>query len=215
MENNVIKYKNYLLQENEKTNLVSRKSSREEIDLHLEDSIKIFNYLDLQDERIIDVGSGAGFPGLIMAIKNRQCEYTLLESDLKKSNFLKNGVNLLQLDNVQVIRNRAEELGQDTKYREKFDICTSRAVAEMNLVLEYCMPLIREGGMVLLWKGPRYEEEIERAANALDILGGTIEEVFLYQLGIDRQRAIVKIRKNRKTPQKYPRRTGLPTKRPL
>ncbi|KUG02577.1 rrna small subunit 7-methylguanosine (m7g) methyltransferase gidb [hydrocarbon metagenome] len=215
MENNVKQYKNFLLQENDKTNLVSRKTVAEEIDMHIEDSQKVFERWSLEKQEIIDVGSGAGFPGLIMAISRQENTYTLLESELKKYQFLSQAVQLLKMSHVQVIRGRAEELGHDNAYREHFDVATSRAVAAMRVVIEYCLPLTRVGGMVLLWKGPRYEEEIEQSTHALKVLGGKVEEIYLYQLGEDRQRAIIQIRKHQQTPERYPRRTGLPVKRPL
>ena len=215
MENNVKQYKNFLLRENDKTNLVSRKTVAEEIDMHIEDSQKVFDRWSLEKQDIIDVGSGAGFPGLIMAISKQENRYTLLEAELKKYQFLSQAVQLLKMDHVQVIRGRAEEIGHDKGYREHFDVAASRAVAAMRVVIEYCLPLTKVGGMVLLWKGPRYEEEIDQSTHALEVLGGKVEEIYLYQLGEDRQRAIVQIRKHQQTPGIYPRRTGLPVKRPL
>ncbi len=215
MENNVRIYKNYLLQENDKTNLVSRRTIEDELDLHIEDSQKVFDHWRLEKQKIIDVGSGAGFPGLIMAMYGQENEYTLLESDLKKCNFLQQTIELLKMDHVQVIRGRAEEIGQHNTHREKYDLSISRAVAAMRVIIEYCLPLTRVGGMVLLWKGPRYEEEIEQSKNALQVLGGQVEDTYLYQIGGDRKRAIIQIRKIQPTPEKYPRRAGLPVKRPL
>jgi chromosomal replication initiator protein len=133
VENNVNIYKNYLLAENEKTNLISRKMSSDDLDLHIEDSLKIFDHWQGQGERVIDVGSGAGMPGLVMAIRDINNHYTLLEADLKKSRFLMQAMELLTLQHVQVIRERAEVIGQDIKYREKFDAVCSRAVASMRV----------------------------------------------------------------------------------
>ncbi len=215
MENNVKKYKKFLLKENEKINLVSRKTIEEDIELHIEDSQKIFERWQIRNQKIIDVGSGAGFPGLIMAINNKQNTYTLLEAELKKCQFLKQAVVLLDMNHVQVIRARAEEIGHNNAYREQFDVSVSRAVAAVKVVIEYCLPFTRVGGMLLLWKGPRYEEEIEQSSNALQMLGGRVEDIYLYRIGEDRQRAIILIRKIQATPEKYPRRTGLPLKRPL
>ncbi len=214
MENNVNKYKQYLLQENDKFNLVSRKTIEEQLDLHIEDSRKVLERWQLTNQKIIDVGSGAGFPGLIMALTSQENEYLLLESDLKKQQFLQRAIEMLTMNHVQAIRGRAEDIAHHGDYREKFDVSTSRAVAAMRVVLEYCLPLIRVGGMVFLWKGPRYQEEIQEATDAMKLLGGTVEDVHLYQLG-DRQRAIIQVRKHQQTPDKYPRRTGLPVKRPL
>jgi 16S rRNA (guanine527-N7)-methyltransferase len=215
MENNVKIYKEYLLAANQKINLVSRRSAENEIDLHIEDSLKIFDHWTISNQQIVDIGSGAGFPGLIMAVADVRNQYTLLESDLKKHKFLEEVSVLLKLQHVQVIRDRAENIGQQESYREKFDAVTSRGVAAMRVVLEYCLPLVRVGGAVFLWKGPRYKEEMEEAGNALQLLGGRVEEIHLYNIGSDRQRAILQVRKIHSTPEKYPRRTGLPNKRPL
>ena len=215
MDINVMRYKNYLLAANQNTNLISRRMSSEDLDLHIEDSLKIFERWQFQDYRVIDIGSGAGMPGLVMAIADKNNHYTLLEVDLKKSHFLKQAIDLLKLQHVQVIRERAEVIGQHQDYRESFDVVCSRAVASMRVVLEYCLPLARIGGIVWLWKGPRYQEEIEEAEKILELLGGVVEEVFLYPLGEDRQRAIIQIRKQQASPEKFPRRPGLPVKRPL
>lgn len=215
MENNVNIYKKYLLAANQNTNLVSRKMSSDDLDLHIEDSLKVFDRWQFKDYRLIDIGSGAGLPGLVMAIKDRNNYYTLLEADLKKSQFLEQVIELLKLQHVQVVRERAEVIGQHQDYRESFDAVSSRAVASMRVVLEYCLPLARIGGVVWLWKGPRYQEEIEEAEKVLKLLGGEIEDIFLYPLGEDRQRAIIQIRKQKASPEKYPRRPGMPVKRPL
>ncbi len=215
MENNVKIYKKYLLEENDKTNLVSRRTIEEELDLHIEDSKKVFERWQLKKQKIIDVGSGAGFPGLIMAMYCQDNEYTLLESELKKCNFLQQTIEMLKINQVQVIRGRAEEIGHHKDYREQYDVSASRAVAAMRVIIEYCLPLTQVGGMVFLWKGPRYEEEIEQSQNALQVLGGKVEDIHLYKIGGGRQRAIIQIRKIQPTPEKYPRRTGLPVKRPL
>ncbi len=215
MENNVNEYKNYLLAANQNTNLVSRKMKKDDLDLHIEDSLKIFDNWQIQGYRLIDVGSGAGMPGLVMALRNQCNQYTLLEADLKKSQFLEQTIEQLKLPYVEVIRERAEVIGHHEVYRERFDGVVSRAVASMRVVLEYCLPLARIGGVVWLWKGPRYQEEIEEAGQVLKLLGGEVEEVFLYPLGSDRRRAIIQIRKQKSCPEKYPRRPGMPGKRPL
>lgn len=217
MEYNVNRFKNILLEENQKHNLVSRRTLATDIDKHIEDSLAILNYELLDKKDVVDIGSGAGFPSLILAILTANSHFTLLESDLKKSNFLKQLVSELSLANVTVIRDRAEQIGKDSIYRERFDICTSRAVAPINVILEYGLPLLKVGGEICLWKGRNYLKELEEAKNALAILGGELAAVHSYKLMNDEEkdRVLVVIKKLTHTPDKYPRRVGIPTKRPL
>jgi len=215
MEYNVNRYIEMLTLENQRQNLISRKNTAYEIDKHIEDSLKIRDVLDLTREKLIDIGSGAGFPGMIIAMACPQAEITLVESDHKKSQFLKEVTREMELTNVEVICTRVEELGQDSRYRSNFSLCSSRAVASMNILLEYGLPLVSPGGRLLLWKGRNYQQEIDQAQNALAILGGLLEDVYRYTLMEDRDRAIVIVRKEKPTPEKYPRRVGIPAKRPL
>ncbi|MDD3898399.1 MAG: 16S rRNA (guanine(527)-N(7))-methyltransferase RsmG [Syntrophomonadaceae bacterium] len=215
MEYNVNRYIEMLTLENQRQNLISRKNVAYEIDKHIEDSLKITDLLDLTGEKLVDIGSGAGFPGMIIAIACPQAEITLVESDHKKSQFLMEVARELALTNVAVICARVEELGQDSGYRGSFSLCSSRAVASMNVLLEYGLPLLCPGGRLLLWKGRNYQQEIDQAQNALAILGGTLEEVYCYTLMEERDRALIVVRKEKPTPEKYPRRVGIPAKRPL
>jgi 16S rRNA (guanine527-N7)-methyltransferase len=204
-----------LFTENEKQNLVSRKAGPEDIRQHVQDSLQLLEWVPLVDLDVIDSGSGDGFPGLILAMACPQSRFTLLESDLKKSGFLQMAIDQFGLVNVRVIRERAEVIGQDPKYRNSFDVCTNRAVAAMNVVLEYGIPLVKPGGRVFLWKGRNVEQEIIEAAGALEILGAKIEAIYLYKLMQERDRAIVAVEKVGQTPGQYPRRVGVPTKSPL
>ena len=215
MEYNVNKYIEMLTLENQKQNLISRKNTAYEINKHIEDSLKIKDILDLTGEKLVDIGSGAGFPGMIIAMTCPQAEITLVESDRKKSQFLKEVSRELELTNVEIICARVEELGQDNRYRGSFSLCSSRAVASMNVLLEYGLPLLCPGGRMLLWKGRNYQQEIDQAQTALAILGGLLEDVYCYTLMEERDRAIVIVRKEKPTPEKYPRRIGIPAKRPL
>lgn len=215
MGNNVSRYMALLTEENRKQNLVSRKTIDTELEMHVEDSLKPLKIFTLQGKEAIDVGSGAGFPGLILAMEEPELKMTLLESDLKKCMFMQKVIDELELINTTVLRGRAEEVGRDPQYRERFDICTCRAVADLGVVLEYALPLIHEQGSVLLWKGPRFEEEVERAGGAMEALGGQVNGKYFYTLGSDRERIILEIGKKGPTSLKYPRRTGIPTKRPL
>lgn len=214
MEINVNRFKERLLTENQKYNLISRRSSIEDVDMHIKDSLAILDHYSLADSQIVDIGTGAGFPGLILALACRDSFFTLIESDLKKSQFLKGLTAELNLEHVEVLRTRAEEAGRK-ELRASFDYCTSRAVAPMNVLLEYGMPLLQVGGKMFLWKGRNYEKEVEEAKNSLEILGGELEAVIPYQLIKERDRYIIVLSKQRPTSDLYPRRTGIPAKRPL
>lgn len=215
MKDKLRKFAELLLAENQKQNLVSRKAGPEEMERHIQDSLQVLTWFPLAGLEVVDIGSGAGFPGLVLAIGCPECGLTLVESDLKKSSFLQQVSAELGLGNVRVIRARAEILGQDQEHRDRYDICTSRAVAAMRVVLEYGMPLVKLGGRVLLWKGSGYQQEIIEARQAMETLGGEVEAVHLYNLMQDRDRAIVAIKKVQTTPRQYPRRTGAPAKKPL
>ncbi len=215
MEINVSKYLQLLMEENQQHNLVSRQTTKADLDYHVHDSLQVLEWYHLAGQRVIDIGTGAGFPGLVLALAEPDCLMTLVESDMKKSGFLQRVVERLQLSNVKVIRDRVESLGRDKKYREGYDFCTSRAVASMRIMLEYGVPLVKVGGKLLMWKGSHYRSEIDEARQAMQILGGNMEGVHQYSLIHEGDRAIVVVRKLRPTPTEYPRKVGTPSKRPL
>lgn len=215
MEYNVIRFKNLLIDENTRHNLVSRRNTEEEVDKHIEDSRIILDFLSLEGKRVLDIGSGAGFPGLILALYNPHSMVTLLEANHKKASFLGKMKLELELNNIEVLSRRVEELGRDNIFREKFDLCTCRGVAAMNILLEYGLPLLRMDGKLILWKGRNYQREIEISKKALKILGGKVKQVFPYNLMGERDRVLVVVQKEEKTPDRYPRRVGIPEKRPL
>jgi len=215
MEIYVNRFIDFLFAENEKQNLISRQSGREDVLSHIEDSLAVLKFINLSGRRVIDIGSGAGFPAIVLAMHCPDTEFVLVESDLKKSGFLQSCREQLNLNNVQVIRARAEEVGQDMLFREQYDCCSSRAVAAMNIMLEYGLPLLKPGGKLLLWKGMNVQAEVDAAQNALLILKGKVEEIYHYNLPGDRQRAIVVVKKEAETARQYPRRIGMPAKRPL
>ncbi|MGI5912130.1 MAG: 16S rRNA (guanine(527)-N(7))-methyltransferase RsmG [Syntrophomonadaceae bacterium] len=214
MEYKLNKFKQILSEENQKHNLISRKSFSYELDQHIEDSLKILEFIQLEEE-MIDIGSGAGFPGMILAIACPRTKITLVESNKKKSDFLKKVRNELALSNVKISCERVEELGRQKEYRGQYSLCSSRAVASTNVLIEYGLPLLKVGGKLLLWKGNNYKLEIDMAQNALRLIGGSLEHVWLYTLMKERDRAIIAITKDLDTPEKYPRRIGIPLKRPL
>jgi 16S rRNA (guanine527-N7)-methyltransferase len=215
MEIYVNRFIDFLFAENEKQNLISRQAGREDVLSHIEDSLAILKFVSLSGKRVIDIGSGAGFPAIVLAMHCGDAQFVLVESDLKKSNFLESCRVQLDLPNVQVVRARAEDTGQDQQFRAQFDCCSSRAVAAMNIMLEYGLPLLKTGGKMLLWKGVNYRAEIDAAHNALQILKAGVEAICPYTLPGDRQRTIVVVNKEAATPPQYPRRVGMPAKRPL
>ena len=164
---------------------------------------------------ITDLGTGAGFPGIPLAILFPQIHFTLADSLEKRIRFLDECLNICKIKNVSLIHGRAEDLGQNL-LRETSDICVSRAVAAMPVLLEYCLPLVKTGGKAILYKSGAYKQELESAENALNILGGSIEDIKEFRLpGSDAERSLIIISKNREIPEKYPRKAGKPAKSPL
>ena len=208
-------YMNLLIEWNEKINLTAITDPEEIILKHFIDSITILKELP-DNASIVDVGTGAGFPGIPLSIVNPSLKITLVDSLNKRLIFLQEVINKLQLTNVDVIHARAEEFGQNKKYREKFDVSTSRAVANLSTLSEYLLPLVKVGGKVVSMKASEAQEEIDEAKNAIQILGGDIEKIDEFNLPqTDIGRTIIIIRKNRQTPNKYPRKAGTPSKEPL
>ena len=165
---------------------------------------------------ILDLGTGAGFPGLPLAIALPDAKITLADSLQKRTNFLEEVKESLKLDNIEIVNGRAEDLGKLPRYRENFDIVVSRAVADYRVLCEYCLPFVKEDGAFIAWKGPAAYEEAENAAEAVKILGGQTPIVQTYSLpGTEEVRTIILTKKTTHTPEKYPRRAGIPSKRPL
>ncbi|HOB11811.1 MAG TPA: 16S rRNA (guanine(527)-N(7))-methyltransferase RsmG [Syntrophomonadaceae bacterium] len=209
------KYRTMLLSENQNHNLVSRRTLEEEFDKHVQDSLEVLNHTHWENLTVVDMGSGAGFPGLILAMNCPNVQFVLVESDKKKSTFLEQAALQLDLNNVIVDTRRLEEVGQDKAFRERFDVVTARALASLNVLLEYGIPLLKTGGTGWFWKGTRAAEEVAQAETALHLLQARVENIYWYRLIEERDRALVKVVKQGPTPEKYPRRVGIPTKRPL
>lgn len=208
-------YMNLLLEWNEKVNLTAITEINEVILKHFIDSMTVLKFLE-ESEDIIDVGTGAGFPGIPIAIMNPNKRITLLDSLNKRINFLNEVCNKLKIDNVKTIHGRAEDFGQNKDYREKYDIAISRAVANMTTLSEYLIPFIKLGGRCICMKGNEIEEELEQAKYAIKLLGGKIERVEKFNLpNSDIERNIVIIKKIQETPSKYPRKAGMPSKAPM
>ena len=202
---NFEKYYNLLIEWNEKINL-TRIVEPDEVALkHFADSITIVKYFEIpENASLIDVGTGAGFPGIPLKIYRNDINLTLLDSLNKRLNFLNEVADNLELE-VDTIHSRAEEAGKDSEKRESYDIATSRAVARFNVLCEYCLPLVKVGGSFIAMKGAEYKEEIDEANNALKLLGGEITLVKEFNLAEAGERAIIVIKKTEPTPEKYPR----------
>ena len=205
---------NLLLEWNEKINLTAIIEPREVILKHFVDSLTIAKYIK-ENEKLIDVGTGAGFPGIPLSIVKENTDIVLLDSLNKRINFLEEIKQNLKLKNITTIHGRAEEFGKNKKEREIYDIATSRAVAPLNILLEYLLPLVKVGGKAICMKGSNIEE-IENAKNALEILGGKIEKIEEITLpNSDIKRNIIIVKKVKNTPSKYPRKPGTPSKEPI
>jgi 16S rRNA (guanine527-N7)-methyltransferase len=193
------------------------------------DAVQVEHFLDslsgvlvLSDEaqrapcRIVDIGAGAGFPGLPLRIVLPHVRLTLIESVGKKATFLQHLVEALGLADVAVLKARAEEAGRDPAHREAYDLAVARAVASLSTLLEYALPLVRPGGFFVAYKGREVGGEVDRAAHALEVLGGRLQEVRPVALpGLEAPRHLVVVEKVMVTPERYPRRPGMPAKRPL
>ena len=205
---------NYLIEWNEKINLTAITEPKDIILKHFVDSLTIYKYLE-KDKKIIDVGTGAGFPGIPLSIIDDDNKYVLLDSLNKRINFLNEVIDKLNLNNVDTIHSRVEDFGRNKSYRESFDIAVSRAVAPLNILLEYLLPLVKVNGFCMCMKGPN-EAEIDEAKKAIEVLGGKIENIEKLLLpDSDMVRNLIIIYKVKNCPKAYPRKPGTPSKKPL
>lgn len=208
-------YMNLLIEWNEKMNLTAITEPSEIIQKHFVDSLTILNRIE-DNQKVVDVGTGAGFPGIPLAIMNPKLEITLVDSLNKRLVFLQEVINKLKLKNIEIVHARAEDFGQNKNYREKFDIATSRAVANLSTLSEYLLPLVKVNGKCICMKASDVDEEIEEAKKAIDVLGGKISKIDKFNLPqSDIGRTIIEIKKEKVTPNKYPRKAGTPSKEPI
>lgn len=208
-------YMNLLIEWNNSMNLTSIIEPKEIIIKHFVDSLTIIEELEKND-KIIDVGTGAGFPGIPIKIILPDTKIVLMDSLNKRINFLNEVINRLELKYIEAIHGRAEDLGREEKHREKYDVAIARAVAPLNILLEYLIPFVKTSGKCICMKGSNVKEEIDESKKALNVLGASLvgkKEFNLPQTDIGR--AIILIKKEKQTPNTFPRKAGTPKKRPL
>ncbi|HUV74724.1 MAG TPA: 16S rRNA (guanine(527)-N(7))-methyltransferase RsmG [Anaerolineae bacterium] len=211
-------YYQQLLIWNERISLTSITDYEEVQVKHFLDSLSCLQVLDTvaPDARCIDIGAGAGFPGLPLKIVWPRLQLTLLESVGKKVRFLTHMVEAMGLQETDIVQGRAEELGRNPDYREVFDVALARAVAQMSVLVEYALPLVRVGGIFVAQKGDDIEVEMKSAGAAIELLGGRLQEIKpVYLPGSEIARHLVVVQKLGPTTERYPRRPGIPAKRPL
>ncbi|GMQ58600.1 16S rRNA (guanine(527)-N(7))-methyltransferase RsmG [Vallitalea sediminicola] len=211
------RYYELLIEWNNKINLTSIVDEKEVIIKHFLDSIAIKKVMDISvSKSLIDLGTGAGFPGIPLKIVFPHLKVTLVDSLNKRVNFLSNVIDELSLEDVDCIHSRAEDLGNTDIYREQFDLCVSRAVADLSILSEYCIPFVRCGGYFISYKSSRASDEIEMSRTAIVRLGGYLDGTKNVEIPFSEiERTFVSVKKDKITPKKYPRKAGKPKKNPL
>lgn len=213
-----IHYYEMLIERNKVMNLTSITEFEEVIHKHFVDSVIYFEKIvdNASNIKLIDMGTGAGFPGIPIKIVYPSVEVVLLDSLNKRIKFLEEVIQALDLNNITAIHSRAEDAGRNPEYREQFDCCVSRAVANLATLSEYCLPFVKTGGYFVSYKSGEVDEELEQSKHALKLLGGEIEEQKKFVLpGTNISRSILYIKKKTPIAKRYPRKAGLPSKEPL
>lgn len=211
----LLEYLNLLIEYNKHTNLTAIRDEKEMIEKHFIDSLLVDQKMPKKIKKAIDIGTGAGFPGMVLAIVNPEINFTLLDSVSKKTKFLELVVQELKLENVKVVNDRAEIFIKEEGERESYDLGLCRGVSKFNVILEYMIPFLKIDGTFLAQKMD-YREELEYSKEAFEILLAKINHVYELELPFSKdERYIFQIIKEGETPKKYPRRAGIPLKRPL
>lgn len=212
-----IVYYEKMIERNKVMNLTTITELQEVIEKHFLDSLSLADRIDLNQELyILDLGTGAGFPGIPLKIVFPQLKIILMDSLRKRVVFLEEMIETLGFSNCSAVHGRAEELARKAEYREQFDLCVSRAVANLSSLSEYCIPFVKVGGDFISYKSGEIEEEAARAKKAISILGGELTEIHKFTLaGTELSRSFVRIHKKKKTPNAYPRNAGIPSRKPI
>ena len=205
---------------NTRINLTAINGIEDVCDRYFADSLSLVKCIparELHDGRkIIDVGTGAGFPGLVLAIAFPECRFVLADSLKKRIGFLDDTIRKLGLENTETVHGRAEDLASDMKFRETFDIAVSRAVSSLPVLLEYCLPFVKTGGVFVAYKGDKLEQELKESEKALKVLGGKITDRSIFMLPeTDFHRELLRVEKVSATPSRYPRKAGTPAASPI
>lgn len=208
-------YFEMLIEKNKVMNLTAITEFDEVLEKHFLDSVSLIRAKDLnQSITVLDLGTGAGFPGIPLKIVFPELKVTLADSLNKRVLFLQEVIDKLELLNIEAIHGRAEDLARDKAYREQFDLCVSRAVANLSTLSEYCLPFVKLGGEFISYKSGDCEEEVVAAKSAVFLLGGKVKDTVKFELG-ESGRSFIVIEKVKGTPKTYPRKAGTPSKKPL
>jgi 16S rRNA (guanine527-N7)-methyltransferase len=211
-----IDYYELLIEKNKVMNLTAITEFRDVVQKHFIDSLSMIKVYQLKNEKILDLGTGAGFPGIPLKIAFPEINILLLDSLNKRLKFLDEVIYKLNLSHIDTLHGRAEDFGSNPKYREKFDLCVSRAVAKLSALSEYCLPYVKKDGYFISYKSGNIKDEIVDSEKAFKILGAKIEKVEEFSLpGTDMDRSLVVLKKYASTPKNYPRSAGRPSREPL
>ena len=207
-------YMKEILEWNEKVNVTAIKDEKEFIVKHFIDSLTIEKYI-ANGEKVLDIGTGAGFPGIPIKITKNKSHVDLVDSVNKKLNVIRDIIPKIKVEDIECIHIRAEDLAKNVKYRESYEVVTSRAVANLTTLVEYMLPFAKIGGKIICMKGPNVDEELTESKKAISILGGKIEQIENINIDSDYERNIIIIKKEKSTPKQYPRGQGKPLKEPI
>ena len=212
-----VTYYEMIVEKNKVMNLTAITEFPDFVEKHFMDSLSLVKAIDLsKSPYVMDVGTGAGFPAIPLKIAFPHLHITMLDSMQKRVGFLNEVIEKLGLTNTNAVHGRAEDLGHNPKYREKYDLCVSRAVANLSTLSEYCIPFVKKGGLFIAYKSGGSIDEIQGANKAIKVMGGKMEPLCQFTLpGTDISRILVSVKKTEPTPKKYPRKAGLPNKSPI